>query len=67
MLSDLGIDQLAAMRLQPGMGPFLVGADQPRLAGDIGGENSSQPAFDVLSSQAALLDRPRNYRLSDLS
>jgi hypothetical protein len=41
--SDLGIDELAPMRLQPGEGPLLVDADQPAVAGDIGRQNGSDP------------------------
>jgi hypothetical protein len=52
VLGDLGIDQLAAMRLQPREGPLLVGADQPAVASDIRRENGSQPAFDAFPSQS---------------
>jgi hypothetical protein len=46
---DLRVDQLAAQRLEPTKRFFLVGPDQPRVAGDIGGQDRRQPAFDPLS------------------
>jgi hypothetical protein len=67
VLGDLGVDQLAAMDLEPREGPFLIGADQPAVARDVGGENGGQPAFDALPSQAALPNRQRKQRLSALS
>ena len=46
---DLRVDQLAAQRLEPTKRFFLVGPDQPRVAGDIGDQDRRQPAFDPLS------------------
>ena len=47
MEGDLRVDQPAAQRLEPGECAFLVGFDEPRIAGDIGGEDRRQPAFDA--------------------
>jgi hypothetical protein len=37
--SAIGIDEFAAMCLQPGKGAFLVGTHQPAVAGDIDGQD----------------------------
>jgi len=52
MLGDLGIDELAPVRLQPGERAFLVGPHQPAVAGDIGRQNGCQPPLDPLARQA---------------
>jgi len=41
---DFGIDDFAAMRLQPLQGTFLVGSHQPRIPGHIGGDNRREAA-----------------------
>ena len=51
VLGDVRIDQVAAMRLEPRQGAGFVLAHQPAVAGDIGGENGREPAFDPLSAQ----------------
>jgi hypothetical protein len=43
VVGDAGIDQLAAQRLERGQRALLVLPDQPRIAGDIGGQNRRQP------------------------
>jgi hypothetical protein len=65
VLGDLGIDQLAAICLEPRAGPLLIGADQPAVTRDIRAKNAGQPAFDAFPSGAPY--RPRKYRLSELS
>ena len=50
MLGDLGIDQFAAMRLQSRERAFLVVADQPAVAGDIGREDGRQPPLNAIVS-----------------
>jgi len=47
MHGDPGIDQLAAICFEARKGAFLVGADQARTAGNIGGENRREPTFDT--------------------
>ena len=39
VIGDLRIDQIGAQRLDPAERAFLVAPDQPRIAGDIGGQN----------------------------
>ena len=58
MPGNLGIDQLAPMGLQLREGPFLVGANQPAVAGDICRENGGQPAFDTFHSQSGAPQPP---------
>jgi len=58
VLSDLGIDQFAPMRLQPRKGPFLVGTHEPAVTRDISGEDGGQPAFDAFRGQSGAL-QPR--------
>ncbi len=53
MLADLRIEKLAAMRLQALECPLLVRSHQPRIAGDIGGEDRRKTAR-----------RSRGYRLA---
>jgi hypothetical protein len=48
MLADFRLDDLAPMGQQAEVGAFLVGGHQPRIAGDIGGEDCRQPTFDTL-------------------
>src|SRR5487761_559747 len=45
---DGGVDQLVAQRLQSPQRAFLVGAGQPAIARDIGGEDRGKPALHVL-------------------
>ena len=47
MAGDLRIDHLGAERLEPAERAFLVGLDQPRVAGDIGREDRREPTFDA--------------------
>jgi hypothetical protein len=48
VLCDFRVDQLPAMRLELGKGPRLVHTHQSAVARDIGGQDSSQLAFDAL-------------------
>src|SRR5208283_3601428 len=48
VLGDLGVAELAPYRRQRDQGAFLVGAHQPRIAGDIGRQDRRQPALDPL-------------------
>ena len=65
MLGDLGVDQFAPKRLQRGERALLVRAHQPRVAGDIGGENGGEAAgswhlsrrIDCLDGAYAQTDR----------
>src|ERR1700674_2428173 len=54
MFGDLGIDQFAAMRLQPCKRPFLVSTHKPAVTRDIRGENGGQLAFDAFRGQSGL-------------
>jgi len=45
MLSDLRLNQLAAVRGEPRERALLVGADEPRVTRDIGGENGGKPTL----------------------
>ena len=47
VLGDHGVDQFAPMRFEPLDRAFFVGADQPRVAHDVCGENGGEPAFHV--------------------
>src|SRR5216683_5754736 len=60
MLSDLGINQFAPVRLQPRKCPFLVGTHEPAVTRDIRGENGGQLAFDAFCGQSGLLPRGPN-------
>src|SRR5215470_9237760 len=70
MLADLRIDQLAQMRLEAFVRAFLIGAHEPRVAGNVGGQDrcktagrghgSSNPPCSGLSN--ALLYRRPAYR-----
>jgi hypothetical protein len=72
VLSDLGIDELAPMRLQPGQGPLLVDADQPAVAGDIGSQDGGDAArggsitLGPATAQHALDPRQQLARLERL-
>ena len=48
MLLNFRIDQIAEMRFQPFVRPFLVLAHQPRVARHIGGKDRGETAFDRL-------------------
>ena len=48
MLGDLVVDQLAAMRFEACQRAFLIVADQPAVAGNIGGENGGQTPLNAL-------------------
>jgi len=48
VLLDLRIDQLTAMGLELRKGPRLIRPHQPAVAGDIGGQDGSELAFDAL-------------------
>jgi hypothetical protein len=47
VVGDLRIDQLGTERLEAAERPFLVGFDQARIAGHIGGEDRREPPFDA--------------------
>jgi len=47
MLGDFGIGEFTANRTQHREHAFFILADQPRIAGDIDGQNSRQPALDA--------------------
>jgi hypothetical protein len=51
VFSDTGIDQLAAVRLERGMGPHLIGAHQAAVTNHIGGQNCCEPALHGISRQ----------------
>src|SRR5215471_3977753 len=44
MLPDLRIDQLAQMRLEAFVRAFLIGAHEPRVAGNVGGQDCCKTA-----------------------
>jgi hypothetical protein len=48
VLDDLRVGEFAPNCFQRGERPLLVRAHQPRIAGDIGGENGRQATFDPL-------------------
>jgi hypothetical protein len=52
VLVDLGIDEFAAMCLQPGERALLVGSHQPAVAGHIGGQDGRKPPLHPFASQA---------------
>ena len=52
VLGDFRIDEFAAMRSEPSQRASLVLAHQPRVAGDIGGEDGGEPALDALSAHS---------------
>jgi len=54
MLDDPRIDQLAPDRFRRRKGAFNVCAHQPRIAGDISGQERRQPPLDPLSAQCSL-------------
>jgi len=45
MLIDLRLNQLAAVRGEPRERALLIGADEPRVTRDIGGENGGKPTL----------------------
>src|SRR6516225_1966023 len=47
MVGDLRIDDFGAQHPEPAQGPFLVGLDQARVAGDIGRDERREPTFDA--------------------
>ena len=54
MLGELGIEQKSAMGLQLPDRAFLVGADQPAVACDIGRQDGRQPPIQTLAYQGCL-------------
>ena len=54
MFLNFGIGQLAPKRLQSHEGPFLVGAHEPAVTGDVRGEDGGQLAFDAFRGQSGL-------------
>src|SRR5216683_591545 len=48
MAGDFWVDQLGAERLEPAERPFLIGFDQPRVAGDVSREDRRKPTFDAI-------------------
>jgi len=45
------------VRLQACEGSFLVGADQPAVAGDVRSKDGGQPAFDAFPNQSGTPNR----------
>ena len=44
MLGDFRIEEFAPQRFEAFKGAAFIGADQPRIAGDIGGEDRGKAA-----------------------
>jgi len=59
MLSDFGIGEFTANRMQRRERALFVRAHQPRIAGDIGRQNGRQSSLDPRS--AHLASRPTGY------
>jgi len=59
MGGDLGIDQLAADRLEPRQRPLLIRADQPRISRHISGKDRGKTAGLAHSSGKPARRRPR--------
>src|SRR6516165_3489364 len=55
VLGDLRIDELVAQRVETFEGDFFVRSHQPRVAGDIGGEDRCKPADGGHNSGSRLL------------
>ena len=51
---DLGIDQIATQAFETRECPFLVRFHEPRIAGDIGGEDRREPSRNRLSAHHRL-------------
>jgi hypothetical protein len=56
VLLDLRVDQLAAMSLQTRVRSLLVRLRQPAITGDVGGQDRSHPALDVLWFHGIVLE-----------
>lgn len=50
MLLDLRIDELPEMRLEARVRSLFIGTHQPRVAGDIGGEDRRKSALYAIFS-----------------
>ena len=48
MLGDLGVDELAAVRLEARERTLLIVADEPAVAGDVGREDGGQPPLNAI-------------------
>src|SRR6516165_2253362 len=48
----------AAHRLEPAERAFLIGFDQPRIAGDIGGHDCRKSTLDAIRAHRATLPEP---------
>jgi hypothetical protein len=59
VFGNLGVDEFAAMGSEPCESAGFVLTHEAAISGDIGGENSREPAFDPLSAQCFLLGRLR--------
>jgi signal transduction histidine kinase/HPt (histidine-containing phosphotransfer) domain-containing protein/FixJ family two-component response regulator len=60
MCADFGVDQLLSQGAQPSQGTLLVVSDEAAVAGDIGGQNGSDPPRrgDVVVRRAAAQNTP---------
>ena len=63
MLGDFRIDHFGAQRLEPAERSFLIGTDQARIAGHIGGKDRREPTFDAswpggLHGASSVVDNP---------
>ena len=54
VLGDFRADHFTIVRLEGGQRPFLVGAHQPRIAGNVGRQDRGQSALDALLDQGYL-------------
>ena len=61
VVSDLGVDEFAAMRSEPRESAGLIRPHQPAVSRDIGGENGREPALDPLSAQGSLPEAPQAW------
>jgi hypothetical protein len=62
MFGDLRIEEGAAMRVEPSECAFLIRPRQPRIAGDIGGEDRGEPAGRGYASGTPALRKPSRRR-----
>ncbi len=62
VLLDLWIGELAAQHPQPFERAFLVDADEPRIAHDIGRQDRRQPALYPLFAHCPALPNPHPAR-----
>src|SRR5262249_19711237 len=67
MLLDLGIGHLAPDRLEPRKRSLLVGAHEPAIARNIGGENGGPPALEAFRGQSRAPQPPGPEKTSALN